>query len=434
MDRKGRQRKRERLTAPAGTGWHEERKAVTTRDMVSLLSLGVTAAVFAALSLSPLARRRSWAAVVPPLASIIGSGFLVSAPLLGRHFGSYAIFAMGLLLAAAWGFGAAVRHNILRVEGRADLAPHVAGLDRLSELALIFAYLVSVGYYLMLLGSFLTRFALGETDRELGRWIATVLVILISWLGWSGGLGRVIRVEGHVVAFKLAVIAGFLVALGWHVARLVGREGPGALAPLPGEAGLHGVPILLGLLIVVQGFETSRYMGEEFPAGLRVRTMRIAQIVAAGIYLLFFALVTPLLPATLEGAGETAIINVAAVLGALLPMLLTLGAMASQFSAAVADAIGGAGLAVEFTRRRLGVRQTFPVFGVAVIGILWATDVFGIIALASRAFALYYMLQCLVAAAEVHAREGFSGRCCRFAALAGLAAAVVMFGVPADNR
>ncbi len=400
--------------------------------MDATLALAVTALVFTALSLSPLARTQAWGAVVPPLASIIGSGFLVSAPLLARHFGSYAIFAMALLLAAAWAFGGAVRHNIARVEGHAGLAPHVGGLDHLSEIALAFAYLVSVGYYLMLLGSFLTKFALGETDRELGRWIATGLVILISWLGWSGGLRRVIRVEGHVVAFKLAVIAGFLAALGWYVLARLREDGVAALAPLPGDAGLHGLPVLLGLLIVVQGFETSRYMGEEFTPELRIRTMRAAQITAAAIYLVFFGLVTPLLPETLKGAGETAIINVAAVLGALLPMLLTFGAMASHFSAAVADAIGGAGLAVEFTHRRVRMRQTFPVFGVAVLAVLWATDVFGIIALASRAFAFYYMLQCLVAAAEVRTREGFSRRCCWFTALAGLAAAVVVFGVPAE--
>jgi hypothetical protein len=66
------------------------------------------------------------------------------------------------------------------------------------------------------------------------------------------------------------------------------------------------------------------------------------------------------------------------------------------------------------------------------VGVLWATEIYGIIALASRAFAFYYMLQCLVAAAEVRDRVGLSPRAFWFTALAALAAAVVIFGVPAE--
>jgi hypothetical protein len=112
--------------------------------------------------------------------------------------------------------------------------------------------------------------------------------------------------------------------------------------------------------------------------------------------------------------------------------MLVLGAVASQFSASVADAIGGAGLATDLTGHRARSSQTFPVFGVAVAGVLWATDIYGIIALASRAFALYYMLQCLVAAAEVKTREGFSPRAVWFTVLAALAATTVIFGIPAE--
>ncbi|MFQ5491725.1 MAG: hypothetical protein ACE5GE_13485, partial [Phycisphaerae bacterium] len=49
---------------------------------------------------SRVGRSKTWAAMVSPLASIIGSGFLISAPLLARHFGSYAVLAMALLLLA----------------------------------------------------------------------------------------------------------------------------------------------------------------------------------------------------------------------------------------------------------------------------------------------------------------------------------------------
>ena len=103
-------------------------------------------------------------------------------------------------------------------------------------------------------------------------------------------------------------------------------RGAAALAPLSGTFSLDAIPVLLGLLIVVQGFETSRYLGEEFDAPTRIRTMRLAQIVAAAIYVAFFALMLPVLPDTLDVAGETAIIDAAAAVGAILPLMLTIGA------------------------------------------------------------------------------------------------------------
>lgn len=400
--------------------------------MITILFFAAAGGTLAWLLLSRTGRSRAWAAAVPPLASIIGSGFLISVPLLARLMGSWAVLGMVLLLAAALAFGGAVRHNIAHVEGRDGLPPLVHGLDRLSELALAFAYLVSVAYYLALLGSFGTRLVLGAPDRALVPWIATGLIVLIAGLGWSGGLLRVIRLETKVVALKLAVIAGFLAALAGHGVAVYARGGSDGLAPLEGHFGISTVPVLLGLLIVVQGFETSRYLGEEFDAATRIRTMRLAQVVAAAIYTAFFLLMLPVLPETLEVAGETAIIDAAAAVGVILPLMLTIGAAASQFSAAVADAIGGAGLTAELANHRMRSAQAFPLLGVATIAIVWSTDIFGVIALASKAFALYYMLQCLVAAVEVKTRDGLSPRAVWFTALAALAAATVIFGVPAE--
>jgi len=400
--------------------------------MVSVLFFATAIGVFAWLVLSRTGRSRAWAAAVAPLASIIGSGFLISAPLLGRLMGGYAPLGMAALLLLAAGFGGAVRRNIAHIEGDAH-APRLArGLDRLSELALVFAYLVSVAYYLSLLAAFVTRLVLGAPHREFGPWIASALIALIAGLGWSGGLIRVIRLETKVVALKLAIIAGFLAALAWGDGQIAFAEGAAALVPLEGHFDLATIPVLLGLLIVVQGFETSRYLGEEFDPATRIRTMRLAQIVSAAIYIAFFVLMLPLMPQTLDVAGETAIIDAAAAVGAILPLMLTIGAVASQFSAAVADAIGGSGLVSELAGHRLRTTHAFPLLGVATIAVVWSTDIFGVIALASRAFALYYMLQCLVAAAEVRAREGVTLMAVWYFALGCLAALALLLGVPAE--
>ena len=53
-----------------------------------------------------------WRATVTPLASIIGSGFLVLAPILVYAYGSKAPLVMGALVLGAYLFGSAIRFNI----------------------------------------------------------------------------------------------------------------------------------------------------------------------------------------------------------------------------------------------------------------------------------------------------------------------------------
>ncbi|WP_193188370.1 hypothetical protein [Nisaea sediminum] len=400
--------------------------------MIEILFLLTAAGIFAAIMLGPAARSETWRAMVAPLASIIGSGFLVSAPLLGHEFGGLAIGGIALLCAMSWAIGGAVRYNIAYVEPMLESGQpprHVAILERLSTFVLFFAYVISVAYYLALLGAFVIKLVAPGADPVAAKGIATALLALIGWLGWSGGLKRVIAMESTVVVFKLAIIGGFLAALAaFNIEGVL--DGRSVLPPAP-RGDLASLPVLLGMLIMVQGFETSRFIGEEFGRQLRVRTMRYAQLAATAIYLVFFALLGPLMNGAMSGKGETAIMDAAAIVAPLLPIGLTLGAIASQFSAAVADAIGGAGLAHDATRRLNG-HQVYPLFVFVSALVLWETDIYGVIVLASRAFAVYYMLQCLVAAVATarngHAKTAIAARL----ALALLCAAVAIFGVPAE--
>ena len=65
------------------------------------------------------------------------------------------------------------------------------------------------------------------------------------------------------------------------------------------------------------------------------------------------------------------------------------------------------------------------------IGILVAIDINSVIALASRAFALFYALQCLVAFESVRKKSGGAGKAAAFMALALISFSVFVFGVPA---
>ena len=59
-----------------------------------------------------LSSSSDWKATVTPLASIMGSGFLVSAPLLAGIVGNLAVACMALLLVLAYAVGSAIRFNI----------------------------------------------------------------------------------------------------------------------------------------------------------------------------------------------------------------------------------------------------------------------------------------------------------------------------------
>ena len=63
--------------------------------------------------------------------------------------------------------------------------------------------------------------------------------------------------------------------------------------------------LLTGILLIVQGVETSRYLGAEYDAKTRIHTMRYALLLSAAIYLLFIGLSLPLLTGYQEPRSET---------------------------------------------------------------------------------------------------------------------------------
>ena len=73
----------------------------------TIIALSLWALVAALLFSRRLQSSRNWQATVTPLAWIIGSGFLVSVPLLVRETGNWAVFAMLSLVAVAYLVGAA---------------------------------------------------------------------------------------------------------------------------------------------------------------------------------------------------------------------------------------------------------------------------------------------------------------------------------------
>ncbi len=378
-----------------------------------------------------LAGSSSWQATVTPLASIMGSGFLVSAPLLAGIVGNLAVFAMAVLLVLAYMVGGAIRFNIRYFE---PIENKEHGLIQdtafLSRIVLVCAYFISITYYLQLLAAFLLN-AIHVQSQMLADVITTVLLLVIGGIGMWRGLKELGAVEKYAVALNLGMIGALLVALVIYNVKLM-TGGEWSLPALSSVIDFHDMRVLFGLLIVVQGFEISRYLGDEYPAKQRIATMRAAQILSAVIYLLFLALTTILFRKGL-GADVTAIIEMTKPVAVLLPILLAVAAIGSQFSAAVADDSGAGGLLEDITHKQLSTRHAYLLILVVTITLTWVTDVNAIIAYASRAFALFYMFQCIVAFLVARQHKDLSRRTLRlvnFAFLAIICFLVCAMGVP----
>lgn len=403
--------------------------------MIPIIAISVAVLVTLALTVGRFAKSETWRATVTPLASIIGSGFLVCGPLLAREFGSGAIVAMALLLAIAYAAGAVLRFNIVHVENHAatlEFHDRLAWTMRMAQILLAIAYAVSVAYYLKLLAEFLLKAvpAVPEDHGVLSNIIVTAIIAGLAALSLSGSLRKVEHAAHASVSIKIGLIAGLLAGLGFWWA-----TSPELAFAVPSlNISWAALPMLLGLLITVQGFETSRYLGEQYDQATRVRTMRLAQWIASVVYMAFLALLTPLLEPASRAEGVAGIYDVMGLVAPLLGLFVLGGALTSQLSAAIADSIGSGGLLVEVSRRKLSVRAAFITASMLSIAVVWLTDPFEVIALSSRAFAAFYAAQALIAI-WVSKRTGAGGPWLRtgFAAVGLICLIAAAVGAPAEG-
>jgi len=404
--------------------------------VVALFGIAAMAVLFS----QRLQKSTKWQATVTPLASIIGSGFLVSVPLLATEVGNWATVAMAGLVMVAYLVGATIRFNIRYAEPLLAEPPKqvevriTESLERLSHFVLAFAYFISVAYYLALLGNFLLR-GFGIRGEVFADSIATIILATLGCLGFFKGLGLVERIEKYTVGGNLAAITALIGGLIWYNG-VAFTDGTWQFGPTNQTIDLHSIRVLLGLLIVIQGFETSRFMGDEYDADTRIRAMRWAQWISAALYLLFFGLMTVLFHSIGKETGIIAIIDLVGHVALILPLVLTIGAVASQFSASVADSVGCGGLLEDISAKRLNMNHAYPLIAIVSIAIIWSADVFRIITLASQAFALFYCVQGAVAlsiALEKRDLENRVGRIALFTLVTLFCLCVVIFGIPSGS-
>ena len=253
----------------------------------------------------------AWRAFITPLASIMGSGFLVCAPLLYSNTGNYAVFAMIFLLGLAYAVGSVIRFNIeygepifekkvlikdnARGEHRLHIAhrnaAHLVGageasafLEKSSHFVLAGAYCISVSYYLQLLASFALQY-FPATHEWYGKALVTIILSGIAIIGTVKGLKGIERIERIVVSINIAMIIALLAGLIYHNCTLT-IHGNWYIHHISTQYdNLHVFRVLMGMLIIVQGFETSRFLGSDHSRKERIQTMKWAQLVSSFIYI-----------------------------------------------------------------------------------------------------------------------------------------------------
>jgi len=374
-----------------------------------------------------------WRATVTPLASIIGSGFLVVIPVLAHSAGSYSLAAMTAVVVLSIWLGSALRCNILAQDQTTAITPSLVHLERLSGAVLAIAYVVSVAFYLRLMSGFVLS-TVNNTPDTAPQIITTAVLCVIGIYGYRKGLSGLEKLEIYSVTVKLAIICALLSAL------LVFNLQASNAAPLlqtPKADWLTILRQLAGLLLVVQGFETSLYLGSEYSAKVRAQSMLFAQVLAGVIYISFVGMSLPLMgPLETAEISETAIIEVVGVIAWILPMMLVIAAIMSQFSAAIADTIGAAGVIQEETSGRIDNRSGYlMITGLACV-LVWTSNIFEIIAYASRAFALYYLAQTLISMTHCWHKEAGAARYVKLTSYAGLSLIllfILLFAEPLES-
>ena len=308
------------------------------------------------------------------------------------------MLAILAVTATAYAIGEVIRFNIRHAEpafATRQASRLAVSLERFSDVALVLAYIISVSLYLRILSSFLLS-AL-DADSEFNEQVITSVVIsFIIILGVVKGLSSVEKLE--FISLAVTVVIIFFIILDFAIYDTVVALNSGIIWPdLPSRDPWEVARILAGTLIVVQGFETSRYLGQSFDSQTRIDSSRLSQIISTVVYLLFVALATPLMHFLKAPVNDNDLILLAGKVIFFLPLMVIASAVLSQFSAAVADTIAGSGNIYEVSNKKIGDKSAYLFIGITAIALTWSASTLGLVALASRAFAFYYLIQCLVA-------------------------------------
>ena len=405
--------------------------------MLNIILVVIAASMLLFMFHSRLTKSTSWQATLTPLSSIIGSGFLIIAPLLASVVGVYSPLAVTGIVVLAYAIGGVIRFNILHAEPLLHdkkAHPVIYKIDLFANTALSFAYVTAVAFYLSLLSSFLLTYIGFEDSPGVERTLTTIIIVFIATMGFIRGLGGLEKLEAYSMSLQLSIVAALLIGIFVYDYNFMQSE-RSLTFDVQDRGWITKACILCGILLVVQGFETSRFLGEKYPADMRVKTMRRAQLISGALYIVSVIALMPIVQhLNLADIQIADIVSATGMAATVLPLMLIVAAIMSQFSAAVADTVGAGCLVSESSSGKLPTNKGYLLVSLFAIILVWTADLLEIISFASRAFALYYLLQCVVAIiASYHHYESnaYLLRWAHFTTVASILTFIVIFAIPA---
>ena len=181
----------------------------------------------------------------------------------------------------------------------------------------------------------------------------------------------------------------------------------------------------------MQGFEAARYIGGRFAGELRITTMRIAQIVSSVVFVALVAFVIILFVQVQTDFSAQSIFIVADEVGDAMPWLILLAALGSQTSAIIGATMSRSDMLAshQVLQRKVPRKTTFLILLLPAIALFLLADVPQAVALASRVFAAYFVLQAIIAWILARRRSNW-GAVAGFTVVGAMMATIAVFGLP----
>jgi hypothetical protein len=386
----------------------------------ALVVLGVLARV---LYSSRVQQSKRYQAMVVPLANIMDVGFIVMSPAILLLAGYWSpVFLAGICLLAI-ATGTAIAYNIRHYEPLIGTDDRINRIGRVARLSLVVASVTNIAYYTLLLTG-LILWPLGVYSDANMAIAGTVILGALLVVGLLGGMERLNTLGDRTTAFNLSAVIAVVTAF---VVYNIQEAVAGTLNFPPVDTTLEPQDLrkIIGLFALVQGFEASRYIGARFAADLRISTMRVAQILSSVVFVIFIASAMILFVEVKTDFSQKAIFIVSDEMGGFMPWLILLAAIGSQTSAIVNAATSRSDMLVTYKVPR---KATFLILLLPAIALFLLTDVNVAVALASRVFAVYFMLQALMALILARRAKNWPA-VAGFAAIMLAMATVAVFGL-----
>lgn len=400
--------------------------------LITILVLGTLLGLSVVLYSNRVQGSEQYQATVVPLANIMDIGFVAMTPIIVLITGLDSPLTMAGLCALGYAMGWVMRYNIRRFEPVAGEGGRLRSISRVSQVSLIVASLVNVAYYLQLMGAVIILLIALPFSIPIvgytGSGLAVLSLVALGLVGFFFGLEKLNSVGEKTTAFNLAAITAIIVgfvAYNVDVAVAGNWTLPEYNPPLTAESARK----VIGFFAIVQGFEASRYIGAQYSADLRIQTMRRAQLIATAAFVLFPLSALLLFAEVRPEAKPIAVVQIAQVASPVLPWLILLLAVGSQASAAVNAISSRSEVIMQLTDGEIPQRFTYPMLVVGAIAVVLVTDVLSAVAVASRVFAAFFTLQCLIAL--LLARQDKQWTRVAKIAVVGLAMlTIALFGLP----